>query len=95
MGRLSAADMIEHTTTEQALAWHLTANHYPPVPTSMVAVCLEAIEITNKANWGDAAYSDPIELPDGVTWRGNNYAPASAIIEAHHLDAFLDQEEEE
>ena len=31
-----------------------------------------------------------IELPDGVTWRGETSAPAWSVIEAHHLQSFLD-----
>jgi hypothetical protein len=69
---------------ENAIAIHLQANHYPPVPRSMVQPCIDAIDAYN--------INDPsalIELPDGITWRGNTHAPAHAIIEAHHLDAWL------
>ena len=85
MGHLSALDMAEHLDVEQALVWHLTANHYPPVPTSMVPVCIAAIAALNE--------EDPdrlVDLPDGIEWRSQNYAPAWAVAEAHHLDAWLD-----
>jgi len=41
----------------------------------------------------DAYYEDDydkmIVLPEGVLWKGRDQAPASAIIEAHHLEAWL------
>ena len=69
----------------------LTHNHYPPVPTSMVQVCIEALEACN----GDEP-DVVLALPDGITWRGKPSAPAFAIVEAHHLDSWLywNQEEE-
>jgi hypothetical protein len=64
-----------------AIAMHLRANHYPPVPTSMVEPCMDAID----AYWEDDLYRQ-IELPEGISWRGETTAPAYAIIEAHHLE---------
>jgi hypothetical protein len=50
----------------------------------MVAPCIDAI---------DAYYADElnqlIKLPEGVYWKGKPEAPAYAIIEAHHLEAWL------
>lgn len=93
MGNLravEAADMVSDgtMTLEQALSYHLTSNHYPPVPTSMIPICIEAI---NAFNEGD--YDRLITLPEGVSYRGSDKAPSSAIVEAHHLDAFLNEEE--
>lgn len=68
----------------QQLAYHLQGNHYPPVPASMVQPCLDAIDACN-----DEDYDRLIELPDGVSWRGETSAPASAIADAHHLDAWI------
>jgi hypothetical protein len=64
-----------------AIGIHLQSNHYPPVPLSMVQPCMDAID----AYWEDSM-DRKIELPDGVLWRGEEYAPAWAIIESHHLD---------
>lgn len=69
---------------ERAVSIHLSANHYPSVPQSMVAPCVEAIHRGIEEDW-DARVS----LPEGVTWRGESTAPAYAIIEAHHLDEFI------
>jgi hypothetical protein len=86
MGSLSAKAMAEmnEVTLEQQLAWHLQSNHFPPVPANMVQPCIEAIDAYN-----DEDYQKLISLPEGVGYRGLTAAPASAIIEAHHLDAWL------
>jgi len=73
---------------ESAIAMHLSANHYPPVPTSMVQPCIDAID----AYWEEDLDRN-IELPDGVLWRGEEYAPAYAIIESHHLEAWCSEDE--
>lgn len=69
---------------KQAVRIHLTANHYPPVPESMVTPCLDAIDHAVGGDW-DAR----IDLPEGVSWRGEPTAPAYAIIESHHLGEFV------
>lgn len=84
MGSNMAQELAAFQSRESALYYHLTANHYPPVPPTMVQPCSQAID----AYW-EEDYDRLIELPDGVTWRGNSSAPANAIIEAHHLDAWL------
>lgn len=84
MGRLAATDMAAHASLDQALRWHLQCNHYPPVPTSMVGPCKRAIK---NASRGDL--KKRVRLPEGVTWRGEKLAPTWAIVEGHHLDAFI------
>lgn len=64
---------------------HLQANHYPPVPASMVQPCIDAIDA-----YYDEELNRSIQLPEGVTWRGQTHSPAYAIIEAHHLDAWCE-----
>ncbi len=91
MGNRTAVEIADSgLSLEQGLEWHLQGNHYPPVPTTMVKPCVEAIKAFNE---GD--YQREIELPEKVLYRGRAYAPASAIVDAHHLDAFLDDTEEE
>ena len=89
MGKLQAMEMAEMLDMESALSWHLRANHYPPVPESMVPVCVEAIEAGL-----DDDYEKLIKLPEGVSWRGEEEAPAYAIIEGHHLETWLELDEE-
>ena len=69
---------------ENAISIHLQSNHYPPVPLSMVEPCIDAIDA-----YYDEDYERLIELPAPITWRDQKHAPASAIVEAHHLDAWL------
>ena len=87
MGRLAAEDMAAHATLDVALSWHLTSNHYPPVPTTMIQPCKAAIEAYN-----EGGYDRIIPLPQGVSWRDSRGAPAWAIVEGHHLESFIEQE---
>jgi hypothetical protein len=84
MGLTTAIDLEENLSLETGLAYHLQANHYPPVPVAMVDACIEAIDAYHEED-----YNRLIELPAGITWRGETSAPASAIADAHHLDAWL------
>jgi len=69
---------------ERQIGIHLSANHYPPVPSSMIQPCIDAIDA-----YYDEDYNRLIVLPAPITWRDQNTAPASAIVDAHHLDAWL------
>lgn len=99
MGAMQAMEMAEMLDERTAMAWHLQSNHYPPVPSSMIDPCLDAIHACN-----DGDYEQMISLPfDGVdrngepfqiTWRGQTEAPAWAIVEGHHLNAWIELDEE-
>ncbi len=71
-------------TLEASIGYHLQGNHYPPVPLSMVQPCIDAIDA-----YYEEDYNRMIELPMGILWRNQNSCPASAIVDAHHLDAWL------
>jgi len=86
MGNLAAMDMLNHTSMDTALYWHLTANHFPSIPTSMVAPCKRAIEKAARGQW-----DKKVRLPEGVTYRGEKLAPVSAMVEQHHLDHFVER----
>ena len=86
MGLNTAIDLEASLSLEAGLAYHLQGNHYPPIPLSMVQPCIDAIDA-----YYDEDYQRLIDLPDPITWRDQNTAPASAIVEAHHLDAWLPQ----
>jgi hypothetical protein len=77
--------MAEATDLRTALSWHLGSNHYPPVPQSMIDPSIEAI-----AAFVDEDPDRLIDLPEGVYYRDSTQAPARAIVEAHHLDAFIE-----
>lgn len=94
MGFLQALDMAgaverEDVSLRQAIAWHLAVNHYPPVSDTMISPCLAAI-----VAWDEGDPERQIILPGEVTYRDSKFAPAWAVIRAHHLEAFLTREEE-
>lgn len=90
MGSNFANDLAELTelTLEQAVGYHLQGNHYPPVPLIMVQPCIEAIFAVN-----DWRSDKSIKLPEGIFYKGESTAPAWAIVEQHHLDAWIQGEE--
>ena len=88
MGYNTALDLSTELDLEMALSIHLQSNHYPPVPLSMVEPCIQAIDA-----YYDEDYNRKISLPEGVSWKGMIKAPACAIIEQHHLDAWLPESE--
>lgn len=91
MGSLQAREMADGgLSLEDSLHWHLEINHYPPVPLEMVAVCVDAIQLYN-----EGLPNDTVDLPAGVQYRNQPYAPAWAIIEGHNLQAWLTEEEED
>ena len=75
-------------TLEDQVGIHLRSNLYPPVPLSMVQPCVDAIN----AVWNEDYFAE-IQLPEGVLWRGSNFAPASAIVEGHRLDAWITEDD--
>lgn len=77
-------DLGIHLTLEDQIRIQLRNNHYPPVPLSMVQPCIDAIYACNEEESGKL-----IELPEGVLWRNQPTAPAWAIVEGHHLDAWI------
>lgn len=89
MGSIQAMEMAEMLDIKDAIAWHLRSNHFPPVPLSMVPVCIEAIENALAGEW-----TKLVSLPEGVGYKGLTAAPTDAIIEQHHLDAWVELDEE-
>ena len=85
---LADQELFPNLDLENAIGMHLQANHYPPVPLTMVQTCIDAID----AYW-DEDYNRKISLPEGITWKGMIKAPACAIVEAHHLEAWLPEEQ--
>jgi hypothetical protein len=87
MGYTTALSLAEDLSLDAGLAYHLQANHYPPVPVSMVEPCIQAIDA-----YYEEDFDREINLPEGISWRGKTSCPASAIVDAHHLDAWLPEE---
>jgi len=85
MGSITAIGLADtELDLEKQLAYHLQGNHYPPVPLSMVQPCIEAIDAAY-----DEDYDREIAMPQGISYKGSNVAPAWAVIEQHHLDWFI------
>lgn len=84
-----AALVGEGLPLEAALDYHLTSNHFPPVPREMIPVAKSAIDYANEGVW-----DVDVDLPEGVEFRGQPVASIYDIIEAFHLDPFIDYEEE-
>ncbi len=85
MGHTQAAGFAElEGASNRAITWHLTANHYPSIDTRMVPVCIDAIARANDGDW-----KGEVVLPDGITYLDKGTAPVHAIVEQHHLEAFL------
>ncbi len=93
MGSNFATELAEldlGLSLEDSIGIHLQANHYPPVPKEMVKPCIEAIDAVNDLGLWDLE----IPMPEGITYKGLTTAPAWAIIEQHHLDAWIIEREE-
>jgi len=77
---------------ETQILYHLKSNHYPPVPAEMVQPCIDAIDA-----YYEEDYQRMIEMPKvgdfQITYRGSTQAPASAIVEQHHLSFWLPEED--
>lgn len=85
MGYSTALDLAGQIHLDQALAYHLQGNHYPPIPLTMVDPCKAAIDA-----YMDEDYDREIELPEPITYKGKSTAPARSIVEQHHLHPFVD-----
>lgn len=91
MGYQTALGIAEtNTTIEQQVSWHFSGNCYPPVPQMMVPVAVQAIDLVI----GDEADA-LVELPEGVSFRGNTEVTAYNIVDNLHLWAFVDASFEE
>jgi hypothetical protein len=90
MGSMHAAEFasMKGKNKDRGLLAHLQGNHYPPVPASMLGPSKRAISAVNRGK-----HDSKIKLPEGVKWRGQKSAPASAIVEAHHLHAWLNPDQ--
>lgn len=91
MGAMTAMDLANGDlglSLEDSIRIHLTSNHYPPVPASMVPACIEAIDCVNSG-----MPMALVDLPEGVSFRGSTKAPAYDIVEQHHLEFWLAEDE--
>ena len=91
MGRMYAEGIAETgLPLEEQIEWHLRGNFFPPVPMSMIPVCVKAIEYYNNGE-----PTKMVGLPDGIGYKGLTAAPANEIIEQHRLSTWIVEEDEE
>lgn len=94
MGYQTAIDIADNTDAlENGLKMHFQSNCYPPIPLYMIPVGIEAIN-----NVVDAEFSrdydlldKPIQLPEGVEFRGSDTVSSIDAVEKLFLGAFVDQ----
>lgn len=91
MGNLSALALQDEElnyTLEQQISLHFQTNCYPPIPQQMVDTAVEAIDTVNM---GEGHLK--IKLPEGVTFRGSNWAVAWDIVESYRLGMWIIESE--
>ena len=96
MGRnfAEALSTVEGLDIEGAIIMHLQSNHYPPIPVEMVTPCIQAINCYNDRESMDTEISLPEIDGFQISYKGRTTAPAWAIIQQHHLDAWLIEDDE-
>lgn len=91
MGNLSALALQDSElglSLEDQLSLHFATNHYPAVPQEMIPTAVEALDAINEG-YG----INPVYLPEGVSFRGRNYATAWEIAEAYRLGMWIIESE--
>lgn len=86
MGRTSAVDFANTADLSQGLYWHLTANHYPPVPVSLIPACIDAVQ-----NCAAGLHRETVTLPVCISYKGSQDCPAWALVEHLHLQPWVDR----
>ena len=95
MGSITAIGLADSVLDlETQLLYHLKGNHYPPVPAEMVAPCIEAIDAFYDEDF-DRMIDMPMVGDFQILYKGDKSAPAWAIVEQHHLNAFINPVYEE
>jgi len=74
---------------EESVRMQLRNNHFPPVPSYMIPVAIDAIKACREHN-----ENKEIDLPEGVSYQGSEVVKAYQIVSSFHLSAWLDSDEE-
>lgn len=90
MGYLHATELATETSLslEAQLHIHFSSNCYPPVPSFMIPVAIEAIKACKEEQ-----YDLEIELPQGVTFRNSTTVTAINAVDNLRLEAWTSGEE--
>jgi hypothetical protein len=88
MGSQFASEIVElDMTLERQLAIHFSSNCYPPIPRQMIPTAITAID----AYWEEEVEKE-LDLPEGVTFRGQTTVKAWQVINAYYLGAWCEEE---
>lgn len=87
MGSTFAQELSGLNDLRVSLEIHLRSNHYPPVPLEMVDPCIDAINAARFEDW-----NLEIQLPGEIRYKNRDSAPAWAIVEAHHLESWINND---
>ena len=94
MGSVTAIGLTDTVLDlETQLLYHLKGNHYPPVPAEMVQPCIEAIDAFYEEDF-NRMIDMPMVGDFQILYKNSTQAPAWAIVEQHHLEWFINPEEE-
>jgi hypothetical protein len=86
MGAKLAQEIAESPLTlEEKLSWHLRGNLYPPLPDSLVPVCVEAITLAEN---GEDLHK-VLTMPPSVKRAGKNEITAKQLILSTKLHFFI------
>ena len=80
MGYTQAMEMASLMDLEQGIRWHLRYNHFPPVPSGMIPVAVEAVTLCREGYF-DATVRTPFEHR---TFGWN--VPVHVIVDCYHLE---------
>jgi hypothetical protein len=94
MGSITALGIQDSVLDlETQILYHLKGNHYPPVPAEMVKPCIDAIDA-----YYEEDHSRMIDMPKvgdfQILYKGATQAPAWAIVEQHHLEFWIQLEDQ-
>jgi hypothetical protein len=100
VGDLALRGMAGAAGIETSLAWHLQSNHYPPLPTGSVAIAKRAIDHAHRCVGFDPYASERCDHRISIKSIGTHRVygtrvPVPEIIEAWHLDFYLEDLYEE
>jgi hypothetical protein len=80
---MEIADLVAEGTMslDDALDWMMVGNYYPPLPAAFKPVFKKAIELV-----ADGDVEANVMLPEGMTYKDNDFAPARAVVKSFHLE---------
>ena len=66
------------------LHYHLTSNHYPPLPVGLIPFAKRAIELAQDEEW-----DLPVRVGEGTLRDGDRIITVSEVVEGMHLWGFV------